>query len=164
MKFRFKKTKNKHSKTKTSWISPVKISPMRSRSHLQRSHNSTALLRKWQVWQVRGGPASAQRTGWHLWEAFLPEGNREICERENALVKGRETTSLQRVRLWSGRKVTCTDHSSCGEDTSTVKIPPQGFALALNSNVTAKQPLCKAAGLVQEAQRFCGRAGSVTDN
>lgn len=46
------------------------------------------------------------------------------------------------------------------EDTLMVKIPPQGFALALNPNVTAKQPFCEAAGLAEEARRFCGRAGS----
>lgn len=46
------------------------------------------------------------------------------------------------------------------EDTLTVKIPPQGFAPALNPNMTAKQPFRKAAGLAEEAPRFCGRAGS----
>lgn len=46
------------------------------------------------------------------------------------------------------------------EDTLMVKIPPQVCAVPLNLNTTAKQPSRKAAGLVEEARRFCGRAGS----
>lgn len=73
-------------------------------------------------------------------------GEGEISKRENPLVKRKGSHLAPTCESVKCEKCDMHRLQELQEETLTAKIPPQGFALALNPNMRAKQPLCKAAG------------------